>query len=126
MAYKVYFWFLLTLLVLTYAQTFSAQVSLYDLMDLPFSMVALTGLFGYVYNRRVGLQRFWVAFFCVQIGWDLFYVSQRTFQLPENGSLAEFNVGLFFSCLLVAPCYIALFRYAFRRTGLWHRPPIDH
>jgi hypothetical protein len=119
MAYKAYFWFFLFLLVLTYGQLLSGQPTVYDLMDLPFSLVALAGLFGFSHTRRVINHRFWMAYFPVQIAWDLFYLSKKTYDLPLGSSLAQFNVGLFFSCLLVAPFYIALFHYAYRNASLW-------
>jgi hypothetical protein len=125
MAFKAYFWFFLTLLVLTHAQVFAGKIAPYDMMDLPFSLMALAGLFGYAYRRRIAHPRFWMIYFFVQIGWDLFYISSKPFALPDSGSLTEFNISLFFSCLLVAPFYMGLYNYAFRSTGLWNQssPP---
>jgi hypothetical protein len=119
MAYKAYFWFFLFLLVLTYGQILSGQPTPYDLLDMPFSLVALAGLFGFSHGRRLINRRFWMAYFPVQIAWDLFYLSNKTYALPLGGSLAQFNVGLFIACLLVAPFYVALFHYAYRSEAFW-------
>ncbi|MFW6357237.1 MAG: hypothetical protein ACOC0K_00750 [bacterium] len=117
MGFQIYFWVFTLLMFVSYADLFGSNPRLYDVLDFPVSLAALTGLYGYAYRKRIGEQRIWQLFFLFLIGWDLFYAS---ISLPPAGqSPMEYNITLFLACLMIAPVYMALFFYAFRSPELW-------
>lgn len=122
--WKAYFWLLLlgvaSLLVLRVTGQWAAQPL--DAVDLAFSTVSYTGLYGFVYGRGIGRRRFWAGWLSFALVWD----SAVTFYFVPNG-LAYAIVGAepttlgeaVFTIAFTLPLFWALYLYALRSPGLW-------
>ncbi len=53
MAWKIYFWLLIMLLGYSYYELFGGDTQFYDYFDLPISLIAIFGLFGYAYKKKI-------------------------------------------------------------------------
>ena len=109
--WEVYFWILIVLHLATFVSQSSGW---YDYLDLPFTILALLGLFGFVYHRQILAARFWYFAVFIIIAWDLVY---NIFLLSPVGSQADSwqnLVSLPLNLLLLVPEYIALYRYGHR------------
>lgn len=90
-------------------------------ISLPFYIVQLLGLYGFVYWRRFGYERLWQLVFAVTVietVWTVYSVGDDLPDLEgyETGLLAVMAVG---GTALMAPLLVALFIYAFRSSRLW-------
>ncbi|MEZ5460351.1 hypothetical protein [Dokdonella sp.] len=115
-SYIWWFYFALSLLlaVVSLIQGVSSPI------ELAFGIVnafALAGLWGYISQVAVGWRLFWVLYFVASVvanivGLALFAadIGQRDF---------AFLMIVSFSIVLVAPMYLALWRYAFRSPKVW-------
>ncbi|MEZ5463566.1 hypothetical protein [Dokdonella sp.] len=115
-SYIWWFYFALSLLlsVVSLIQGVSSPI------ELAFGIVnafALVGLWGYISQVAVGWRLFWVLYFVASVvanivGFALFAagIGQRDF---------AFLAIVSFSIVLVAPMYLALWRYAFRSPKVW-------
>jgi hypothetical protein len=94
--------------------------SLLDVLDIPISLIALVGVFGYAYKRKIIGERFWQFWLFVAIGWDiLVHGALEDFSDLGEISTIEIGIGLAVAALLILPQYIALYLYGFRSTALW-------
>ena len=125
MAWKIYFWILLLLLLLAYTAIFMGMPSIWDLLDSFISLVAITGLFSYAYKKRILTPKFWSIVFVTIIAWDFTYnliltdylgVAQQIEQ-DYKSSIATKLASL----ALVIPEYIALYLLAFNSDLLWKK-----
>ena len=90
-------------------------MNMWDWLDIPISIGALIGLYGFSYQRRIGQGKFWQNWFYGIILWDIlfiFYLSESPFELESE------TEGLIFLALAI-PWYIALYLYGFRSDNLW-------
>ncbi len=123
---------LLALLLLIYGVVIGTSgvdwMSGVDVADAIFSLTGFVGLCGYAYARRVGSARFWRAWAPAQVAWDLFFILVATplgwagelpDSEPESGGESLSTIAL--SLTLLAPLWLALFRYGYRSQALWDR-----
>jgi len=88
---------------------------------LPFYIVQLLGLHGFIYWRRFGYERLWQLVFAatvIETAWTFYSMGDDLPDLEgyETGLLAFMAVG---GTALTAPLLVALFIYAFRSSRLW-------
>lgn len=123
MAWKIYFWILLLLLLLSYAAIFTGAPSIWDVFDIIISLAAITGLFAYAYKKKVLTAKFWSITFLVIIAWDLTYnlVLSEYLGVAQNisGSRDASPIQTLVGLALVMPEYIALYLLAFKSDTLW-------
>lgn len=109
MAWKIYTWILAACLAVAYYDIFSETAKIPDFLDIPISLVALVGLFGYAYNKKIGKRRFWQFWLLLLIPWDILY----NFFLAKHPDVPKILVVV--GIVLFLPEYIALYRYSFTR-----------
>jgi len=124
---------MLALIALTFAVIFGSGgvrwMSVLDVVDYGFVTPAgIVGLFGYAFSKPIGSPRFWQRWALIQPLWDLTYAfvfepMGWASQLPDSEpeSRIEWLVGQAIGFALVAPIYLALFRYGHRSHRLWKR-----
>ena len=118
--WKIYFWFLVVIVVNGYSSMFSAYLIFYDYLDIPFSILGLVGLFGYAYKKKLLCPNIWKICFFLIVIWEIF----NTFFIPFHanrelvGQNEEFYVK-FISLFIALPLYISLFLYGFRSKEIW-------
>jgi hypothetical protein len=99
-----------------------------DWIDLLVGVVGAAGLCAYAFSKRLGRERFWRVFAIAQPCWDLVFLLGLTplglaGEVPDSEpeTSAEYAVTLVFSLALLAPVWLALFRYGYRSPALWQR-----
>ena len=119
MGWKIYFCILTGLLLVLYAITFSGSVmGVVHYLDVPISLVALVGVYGYAFKRPIGHHNFWKIWFCLIVLWDAFY----NLVLPEPAVFQPADlVAILIGYGIIIPGYIALYLYGFRSQRLWER-----
>ena len=113
--WKIYFWPICVLLVADTIERFIIEeFNLFLMVDQLFGILALVGMFGYIYNRRFISKGFWMVFLPLMIGWEVIY---DTFINPPA---IEFEPIIMALILLFAiPVFILLFLYGYRSAELW-------
>jgi len=124
LGWKAYFWGMLLLFVLTYLMLGVGWMQALDVIDSMVTTIALVGMFGFAYRRRIAERRFWKLWLPAEIVWDL----SVAFLLIPAGLLYQFPgevqsdvsgwediAGL----LILIPLYAALYRYGNRSPEIW-------
>lgn len=95
----------------------------WELVETGFFLVALCGLFGFCWERRILSRSFWQLFVVAFLGWLTFYFCIRP---PQGMQLSLEKIPVFtfaalaaVTALLHVPLVSALFLYAFRRADIW-------
>jgi hypothetical protein len=125
--WKIYFFILLFLLLFSYADIMYKVATFFDYADIIISLIALLGLFGYSFQRKIYARKLWSTWFIVIIIWDVVHnmFITKLLGLAQNNiqfGLAEYLLGM----LIVLPEYIALYLYGYKSTDLWKGEQKSH
>lgn len=134
-AWKFYFWIVLVLTVLYVLFVFALQLGsnhylwFYHL-ELAISIFVLVGVFGYAYQKKIGVWYVWFLLLCVSvvvplagIGGDLLVGDIDWEKEISETSMWDWLVVLGLFILLVLPSYLALFLYSLRSSHIWATTP---
>src|SRR3989338_770984 len=69
--WKIYFWFLLMIVGFLFGGFLGQGLDMIKALDFPISPVSPAGLFGYAYQKSIGVSLFWKAWLPVVMVWDL-------------------------------------------------------
>ena len=109
MGWRIYLWVVVAILAVSWLELFDGELTTHDLIDIPETLVAVTGLAGYAYQRAILFPLVWrVAIFLIP-PWDIYY------NLHAGRALGE----VFPVLGLVLPAYVALFLYGYRSKRIW-------
>jgi len=125
--WKMYFVLLVCLFVLGVGLTFSEEnFGIIEIIDIPMSLIATIGLFGYVFSKRIHKQSFWFSFFWVYLVFSFVnpFLSEIEFLAddPELSDAENKFVNIFTIVTmipLILPAYIGLLLYALPSNKLW-------
>ena len=87
-------------------------------VDFLVSAVAVTGLYGFCFRKRIARRSFWKVIFPTIVIWDI-YISGVADWTDWEG-FREFIPGIAISLALGFPLYLAVYRYAFREDETWN------
>jgi len=118
--WKIYFFILSFLLLIAYFDIFRSGATLFDFVDVIISLIALLGLFGYSFQRKIYNVRLWRTWLFVIVIWDVVYNLLLTHtvgvaQIQIKLSLVEYMLTM----LIILPEYIALFLYGYKSPNFW-------
>ena len=120
--WKIYFWLLALALLALNGVAVKRGFNIRDALDVPIALIALTGVFGFVYQRSFFTSIFWKAWLPVIILWDIF----ANFFWGGIGEMQDFTwqetvavIAVFYIAFL--PGYVALYLYGFRSQKIWSR-----
>lgn len=116
MAWKIYSWVLAAILALAYSTILTETITAPKFIDIPISLVALVGLFGFAYKKKIGKRRFWQVWFTLLILWDILY----NFFLTKYPDVPSVLVAT--GIIIFLPEYIALYKYSFTQRFQWDQP----
>jgi hypothetical protein len=120
-AWKLYLWAMLALLLLTFAIFGVRWIQILDLLDLAVFGVGMLGLFAFCYRRRIGTRRFWKVWLPSEVLWDLailfvFEPLGLAYAIPgEPSSITDSLIGLGGAL----PLYVGLYLYGHRSPEVW-------
>lgn len=120
--YKVYMWLQLIIVgYFSYDLFFLNTAKIYDYIDLPFTILGLVGLFGYVYKKTIFNAIIWKWSFLIIILWDTLYGIFLYDYHPINSLSIGFKIGVtIFIYVYLLPYYIALYLYGYKSDRIWN------
>ena len=120
--WKIYFFIFVGLTSLEFISV-SIEVTIWGIVNIPITIIATIGLYGYVFSKNFYKQYFWLCFFVFLIIWDAVYFI--VVGVPSDPELTEIEnkyIGLFaiaFTYILMTPAYIGLLLYGLPSNKLW-------
>jgi hypothetical protein len=112
--WKVYFIIFVLSLFLTevYLKLYSG-FKLHEYLDLPLSVLALVGLFGLAFGKKILSANFWKIYFFVYLVWDTSFLFINPY---ISSSKFNFTTSLF-AFIVMLPLYVGLYFYGFKFDG---------
>ena len=120
--WKIYFFIFVGLTSLEFISV-SIETTIWEIVNIPIMIIAIIGLYGYVFSKNFYKQYFWLCFFVFLIIWDAVYFI--VVGVPSDPELTEIEnkyIGLFaiaFTYILMTPAYIGLLFYGLPSNKLW-------
>jgi hypothetical protein len=118
--FKFYFW----LIVLLFSTAVWLDVTdgesliIVDFFDYLFWVLAIIGIFGFCYSKKILNSIFWKLFLPFIILWDIYVIHYEIFNDPEimsNEYGSSFIVFMVFLFLLISlPGYIVIYLYGYK------------
>jgi hypothetical protein len=119
--WKIYFFILSFLLLIAYFDIFRTGATLFDFVDVIISLIALLGLFGYSFQRKIYEKKLWQIWLFVIIIWDVIYNLLLTHTLGVAQNSIKLSLGGYiFNMLTLLPEYFALYFYGYQSSDLWN------
>ena len=132
--WKIYFWLIICVSVWGLNYTLSHENSgLIEIIDIPMTLIATIGLFGYVFSKRIYKQSFWICFFWILLAYSLVspFLSEIEFSPPDDPELSAAEnkfintFSMIFSFALIIPLFlpwfIGLLLYALPSNKIWKK-----
>ena len=123
MGWKIYLWALVILILLGYPQMLCSGPTVWEIVDMLVTPLAIVGLYGYAYKKQIIHQSLWKVWVFVVILWDVAYnvVLSGLLGVTLYGHLFE---EMSLPCIalnwtVIAPTYVALYLYGYRSDSLW-------
>lgn len=126
--WKIYFWIVAVLLVLSFviAIVVENKFSVLLAVDISLGLIAIAGMYGYVYQIRILKQKFWKRYFPFMIVWELLYsIVYSTFVNYPGSITLRYIAGMAFVYLLVMPMLLSLYRYSYCSKEFWSKQKKD-
>ena len=120
--WKIYFFIFVGLTSLEFISE-SIETTIWDIVNIPIMIIAIIGLYGYVFSKNFYKQYFWLCFFVFLIIWDAMYFI--VVGIPPDPELTEMEnkyIDLFaiiLTYILMTPAYIGLLLYGLPSNKLW-------
>lgn len=117
--WKAYFVIILLISLVSYI--LQGLERFYEFIDIVLLALALTGLYGYAWEKRIFSQGYWKAFFFIMIIWNIIYhyfiipPAKVTQSLQGQSPQSAATIGL----IIFIPLFIAIYNYGYRRDDLW-------
>ena len=120
MGWRIYAAIMSVYLAWAYAVLVFLGPSIYDLVDIPISLIALLGVFGFAFKRAWIGRRFWKSWLVVMLAWDFFYnvAVARMLGVVDYRTVSPVEAAI--TLALLVPFYSALFLYGYRSEKLWN------
>jgi len=112
MGWKIYFWLILVIAVISYPVVIVTKFNLWILIDIVLWIITFMGLYSYAYKKKILNEKFWRIWLFVIIPWD---VASILIIFDIESSITERLINWSF----VIPAYIALFLLGFKSQSLW-------
>jgi len=120
MAWKIYFFFLSSLLVLSYWAGWGDRWIVYDYLDVPMQIILFSGLYGYAFKQRIGSAGFWRIWLPFIIFWDLAGLLIHYEPSQDNESAVLMGVLIYIVYMPIIPAYLAIYFYGHKSEELWN------
>ena len=98
--------------------------SLVDLIDIPISLIAWSGLYAFVHRKKFSAARLWQVWFFVIVIWDITYnvffdlylgIGQKVEDVEPTTALCTLTALIF-----LVPEYVALYLYGCKGETIWN------
>jgi len=124
MFWKIYAILLTVILVTAYVIVFVGGVQTLHYVDLPISIIALVGLYGFAFQVKLVNIWIWRVWLGIVVAWDMYYnFYDAISSAPEFSPLII--GGIVVAIGIIIPEYIALFLYGFRSHSIWDKEKIE-
>jgi|WetSurMetagenome_2_1015567.scaffolds.fasta_scaffold00186_15 hypothetical protein len=120
LAWKYYFWIILAFDMVSFVVPFERRA--WEMAETLFFVVALVGLFGFCWKRRIIARPFWQIFFAAFLCWmPVYFTLGGSHSMPAN--LVSVSRSTLMGLIAVAvalhvPLIVGLYLYSFGK-GIW-------
>ncbi len=121
--WKVYLWSMVVLQVLFIIGEFLDPTMTKKALaiDITIYSTTLLGIFGFVYQKKIFTQMFWLVWFPVLCSYDLFTIFR---DLVYDADEIKTPVMILITIAIISPLlfiqYLALYNYVFKSGSLWN------
>lgn len=114
--FKFYLWLMVLLCpIVIWSEITDNEVSdIIDYMDYVFWLIALLGIFGYCYGKKIFTEQFWKAYLPFLIIWDLFVGFRDIRSDPEFQEPILFCIVIILYLIFILPEYVGLYLYSYK------------
>ncbi len=125
MLWKIYFWFIVILISMSFFDTFMLGMSYVDFFDLAFTIISCIGFFGFIYKKTFFSKAFWKKWLFIIIIWDIIYntlLQDYSELISEFSDLStiEILVSMAIGIMIIIPYYVAIYLYGYKSFELWN------
>ena len=123
----IYFWLMALLVGLSAIGRvylfFTAEiVTVYDLVESLISLIAVVGLYGFVYQKPIAARTFWkFVWILLLLTWIWSFFAAKNTEMIEKFGLAKGALIIILIAGLAVPSLIGLYLYSFRSVALWNK-----
>jgi len=119
--WKIFF-FIITLLSFTGMATFlvAEGVGIVDYVEFLLLIIATTGFFGFVFNKKILFPKFWFGFLIFYLISGFFYDSLSGVDMRDGMSDNMYYISLAVGYIISIPGYCALFLYSRESHQIWN------
>jgi len=113
---KIYLWLMVISIpvLLTFEITDTETLEIMDFLDYFFWAIALVGVFGYCYGKKLLTQKFWKTYLPFVVIWDLFISYTEIHNDPEFSDPILLSVVIILGLIIILPEYIGLYQYGYK------------
>ena len=125
--WKIYFWLMAFLVGLSaigrvYLYFTREIVTVYDLVESLISLIAIVGLYGFVYQKPLAAPLFWkFIWILLLLTWIWSFFSAKNAGMIEKFGFAKAALLITLIAGLAVPSLIGLYLYSFRSNALWNK-----
>jgi len=120
LAWKFYFWVILAFDMVSFVIPYERRI--WEIAETGFFVVALCGLFGFCWERKIIAKLFWQLFFAAFLCWILVYFTFGRSQAIQSSlsavPLPTLVIVIIAVVVLHVPLFWGLFLYAFK-SKVW-------
>ncbi len=91
-----------------------------EVIYVPLSIIALIGLYGYVFSKKMFHRSFWLYFLAIYLAATIAYYFVTDIDLSAGMTPAEYIFVNIFSWLISLPAYIGILLYGLPSNKLWN------
>lgn len=122
--WKIYFWTVAVLLILSFIIVILVEKKFSPLqaIDISLGLLAIAGMYGYVYQTRILKEKFWKQYFPFMIVWELLYSIVYSSFINYSGPInLRYIAGMAFAYFLAIPMLLSLYRYSYCLKEFWNK-----
>lgn len=120
--WKTYFCFMSILCLVFVCKVFQ-KPELKRALAVAFDMITLVAFYGFCFNRKIGVIRFWKAGFFAALFYEVLLSSIKFSANISAYGWSVYIIAQSITIPLIVPIYIAMYRYAFKRNDIWGEEP---
>jgi len=119
MLWKIYFWIMLVLLIVSIflENEYGWGETVLRIVSTIIAIINTVGFYGYVYNKQFYLRSFWKIIFIVTVIDVIVSILYYGFQDAELGTEGNIFVAVF-TFIIMFPLLLGLYRYGFQKQKI--------
>ena len=119
--WKYYFYFLVALTALGFIEfLINEAAGIAEAIYYPLSIIAIIGLYGYIFNKKILHRSFWLYFLAIYLAATIAYFFVTDIDMSAGLTPEEYIYVNIFSWVISMPGYIGILLYGLPSNKLWN------